>query len=103
MVAQLKEKRVSVQSLSGDEAASAQFEARSLMMQAYQATGVGKAESVSNYVLDWLRGSGTQKLLVFAHHTEVLDTIEAAVSKHLKGIGHIRIDGSVQSVERAAR
>ena len=99
----MKEKRIEGDSLFGDEAENAKFEARNLITQAYQATGVGKAESVSHYVLDWLRGSGTQKLLVFAHHTEVLDTIEAAVSKHLKGIGHIRIDGSVASSERAAR
>ena len=80
-----------------------EFESRSLLMQAYQASGIGKAQSVAEYVLDWLRGSGTQKVLVFAHHTEVLNIIEKAVSKHLKGVGHIRIDGSIPPSQRAAR
>ena len=100
---QLKETRLSIKSLVGDEASEANFEARKLLMQAYQRSGAGKAEAVTNYVLDWIKGSATQKLLVFAHHVEVLDTIEDAVSKQLKGIGHIRIDGSVSSIERAAR
>uniref|UniRef100_A0A7S1FWL3 Uncharacterized protein n=2 Tax=Corethron hystrix TaxID=216773 RepID=A0A7S1FWL3_9STRA len=80
-----------------------EFKSRTLMTQAYQASGIGKAEAVANYVLDWLRGSGTQKLLVFAHHIEVLDIIEAAASKLLKGVGHIRIDGSVSGKDRASR
>ncbi len=100
---QLKETRISIRSLVGDDANSAHFEARSLMMQAYQASGIGKAQATAEYVLDWLRGSGSQKILVFAHHIEVLDTIETAISKHLKGVGHIRIDGSVSSADRAAR
>ena len=63
-----KEVRMSLEGGSNN----AVFEARSLLMQAYQASGIGKAQSVAEYVLDWLRGSGSQKLLVFAHHTEVL-------------------------------
>lgn len=103
IISQLNDTRSAVSSLVGEEASEANFEARSLLMQAYQASGIGKAQSVAEYVLDWLRGSGTQKVLVFAHHKGVLDTIEAAVSKHLKGVGHMRIDGSVPPAERAAR
>jgi len=103
IVSQLNETRASIRSLTGDEASSADFEARKLLMQAWHCSGVGKAEAVAAYVVDWLKGSGTQKLLVFAHHCEVLDTIENAVSKHLKGVGHIRIDGSVATIDRAAR
>ena len=103
IMAKMKETRISIRSLVGDEASEAHFEARKLLMQAYQICGVGKAEAVINYVLDWIKGSGTQKLLVFAHHVEVIDMIENAVLKHLKGIGHIRIDGSVASIERADR
>jgi SNF2 family DNA or RNA helicase len=72
-------------------------------MQAYQASGTAKAESVCAYVVDFLKGCGSQKVLIFAHHLEVLDKIEAALSKYFKGIGHIRIDGSVPSEQRAAR
>jgi len=103
IIAELKETRLEASSLvRDDEASEAHRRARTLLMEAYQASGVGKAQSVAEYVLDWLKGSGTQKVLVFAHHKHVLDTIEAAVSKHLKGVGHIRIDGSVPPAERAA-
>jgi SWI/SNF-related matrix-associated actin-dependent regulator 1 of chromatin subfamily A len=72
-------------------------------MKAYQASGIGKANPVAEYVLDWLSGSGTQKILVFAHHQDVMNTLEDAVEKKYKGVGHIRIDGTVPSSERAAR
>ena len=42
-------------------------------------------------------------MLVFAHHKEVLDTLQQAISKKLKGAGHIRIDGSVPANDRALR
>ena len=95
--------RVSIDQLTGEEAETANIEARRLLMQTYQATGKGKAKAVSDYLVDWLSGSGTQKILVFAHHREVLDTLEAVVSKSMKGIGHIRIDGTVPPSERASR
>lgn len=103
IMSQLHETRLADSTLVGDEASDAHFEARKLLMQAYQASGIGKAQSVAEYVLDWLRGSETQKVLVFAHHKEVLDTIETVILKNLKGIAHIRIDGSVPSAERASR
>jgi hypothetical protein len=53
--------------------------------------------------LQWLRGSGSQNVLVFGHHKGVLDAMEVAVAKEFKGTGHIRIDGTDDSQERAAR
>ena len=103
IIARLNEARAAVDSLVGEDASDANFEARKLLMQAYQASGCGKAQAVADYVLDWLRGCGTQKVLVFAHHKEVLDTIEDAVSKAFKGVGHIRIDGAVSPADRASR
>ena len=103
LMKELKETRQSVADLVGDEASGAHFEARKLLMEAYQCSGVAKASAVSEYLIEWLRGSGTQKVLVFAHHKAVLDTLEVAVAKELKGAGHIRIDGSVSSHERAIR
>lgn len=94
LIQELSETRESVKDLVGEEANGANFEARRLLMQAYQASGVAKAEGVCEYLLEWLRGSGTQKVLVFAHHKAVLDSIEVAVAKELKGAGHIRIDGT---------
>lgn len=101
----LKDAKVTMNSMTvdEDEAHNAKFEVKTLLTKAYQASGIGKAQACAEYTLDWLRGSGTQKVLVFAHHKDVMDVIEAAVSKHLKGLGHIRIDGSVSSAERAMR
>ena len=98
----LKFTRANIDDLIGEAAREAHFEARRLLMSAYQASGIAKAPMVAEYVTDWLSGSGLQKLLVFAHHKEVLDTIENAVAKKMKGIGHIRIDGSSTSADRAA-
>lgn len=97
--------RQSLSELVGPEAESLHFEARRLLMQAYQHSGLAKSPGVCDFVVDWLRGSSTssQKVLVFAHHEAVLDTLENAVAKELKGVGHIRIDGKVGSQERATR
>ncbi len=103
LIKELKETRQSLADLVGDEASGAHFEARKLLMEAYQSSGIAKASAVSEYLVEWLRGSGTQKVLVFGHHKSVLDSIEAAVAKELKGAGHIRIDGSVSSQDRALR
>ena len=103
IVKELLETRQSVSELVGDEANSANFEARRLLMQAYQASGIAKSAGVCDYLLEWLRGSGSQKVLIFAHHKGVLDALEVVVAKEYKGTGHIRIDGSVNCQERAVR
>jgi hypothetical protein len=103
LMKELSDTRQSVADLVGDEAYGANFEARKLLMQAYQCSGVAKTEGVCDYLLEWIRGSSTQKVLVFAHHKAVLDAMENTVAKELKGAGHIRIDGAVESLERASR
>lgn len=103
LMKELRETRRSVSELVGDEANGAHFEARKLLMEAYQSSGIAKASAVAEYLVEWLRGSGTKKVLVFGHHKGVLDSLEVAVAKELKGAGHIRIDGSVSSQERAVR
>mmetsp|Transcript_34297 Transcript_34297/g.82616 ORF Transcript_34297/g.82616 Transcript_34297/m.82616 type:complete len:1136 (-) Transcript_34297:436-3843(-) len=101
---ELHDTRQSVADLVGEEANSAHFEARGLLMQAYQTCGIAKADAVCDYCLDWLKGTNQQqKVLIFAHHAAVLDAVEKAVSKELKGVGHIRIDGTVSSNDRAIR
>jgi hypothetical protein len=62
-----------------------------------------RALGVYHHLLRWLRGSGSQNLLVFGHHKGVLDAVKVAAAKDFKGTGHIRIDGTVNSQERAAR
>ncbi|EED89543.1 THAPSDRAFT_263934, partial [Thalassiosira pseudonana CCMP1335] len=91
--------------VSDDMANSAHFEARRLLNQAYQAIGIAKAPASTEYIVDWLDGSdSSQKLVVFAHHKEVLDYIETTISAKYKGrMGMIRIDGSVPPADRALR
>ena len=103
LIQDMEATRTSIDELVGQDAESANFEARRMFMEAFQASGLAKAQAVSEYLVDWLNGSGTQKVLVFAHHKEVLDSLEKTVCKKMKGVGHIRIDGSVPSAERAAR
>jgi SWI/SNF-related matrix-associated actin-dependent regulator 1 of chromatin subfamily A len=76
-----------------------------MLRAAYQASGIAKAPATAEFILDWLEGSdATQKLIVFAHHKEVLDYIEATLAKNYKGrLGMMRIDGSVPPAERALR
>lgn len=109
LVAQMKSARQAVSEImdgvSDDMTNSAHFEARRLLNQAYQASGIAKAPASTEYIVDWLDGSdSSQKLLVFAHHKEVLDYIETTISAKYKGrMGMIRIDGSVPPADRALR
>ena len=100
-VADLKESRKSVEELFGDAARRADFEAKGKLMAAYQSSGIGKARSVAEYLLDWLSGSTPQqKILVFGHHKTVLDVLDQALlEKHPNS--HIRIDGGVPTAIRA--
>ena len=72
---------------------------------AYQASGIAKAPATTDYIIDWLDGSdSSQKLVVFAHHKEVLDYIETHINQRYKGkLGMMRIDGGVNPAERALR
>ena len=71
LMKELNDTRQSVEELVGDEATGAHFEARKLLMQAYQVSGVAKSVAVAEYLVEWLRGSGAQKVLVFGHHKGV--------------------------------
>ena len=108
IMSQLSEARQSLAEIldeAGDEEVnSARFESRRLLMEAYQVSGIAKAPATTEYILDWLEGSGTQKLVVFAHHKDVLDYMETTISAKYKGkLGMMRIDGSVPPAERALR
>lgn len=91
---ELKDSRASVKELFGNEARQADFEAKSKLMAAYQTSGIGKAQPTADYLLDWLEGCETQKILVFAHHKAVLDIIDQTLLAKRPN-SHIRIDGSV--------
>jgi SWI/SNF-related matrix-associated actin-dependent regulator 1 of chromatin subfamily A len=99
-MAEMGDKRESIQDLFGDDARQADFEAKSKMMAAYQQSGIGKAQAVADYVVDWLAGSDTQKILVFAHHRAVLDAVDQRLLAKYPN-SHIRIDGQVPTGARA--
>ncbi|EGR32130.1 zinc ran-binding domain protein 3 [Ichthyophthirius multifiliis] len=63
----------------------------------YKLSGLAKLEELKNYIQDLLEND--IKLIIFAHHKEVLLSIEEFVNKKLE-IQSIRIDGSVQDEER---
>lgn len=84
---------------------SSNFEAKTALVKAFQQTGIGKAASIADYLTTvWLPGcSDSNKILVFAHHSAVLDTIEQALWKGVSSRSpkqHIRIDGSVPAANR---
>ena len=103
IIEDMKKARVSIDHLVGEEASNANFEARKLLMAAYKNTGTAKADSCASVLVDWLEGTDEQKCLIFGHHAEVLDKLEVACNKQLKGGGSIRIDGKVSPMERNAR
>ena len=102
---ELKATRASVADLVGEEAQGADFQARSLLMQAYQATGTAKAPAVRDYLIDWLEGtSHDSKILVFCHHKAVMELLHEALLRHGRSnrYSHIRIDGTVPTDTRAS-
>lgn len=84
------------------DARTLDFEAKSAMMLAYQQTGIGKAKGVADYISEvWWPGTiSTQKILIFAHHKTVMDTIEEMMLQKFPIDSHIRIDGSVSAIIR---
>lgn len=53
---------------------------RKLLAEAYQATGEAKLSGCEDYLTDWLNSSDG-KVLVFGHHLNVLDGIQAVCSR----------------------
>uniref|UniRef100_A0A0N5AS35 SWI/SNF-related matrix-associated actin-dependent regulator of chromatin subfamily A-like protein 1 n=1 Tax=Syphacia muris TaxID=451379 RepID=A0A0N5AS35_9BILA len=67
------------------------------LVEYYYETGIAKANSVSKHVIDnfFYEGAPHRKVLVFAHHQVVLDTLSMNITK--KGLRSIRIDGTTSS------
>ncbi|KAK2157020.1 hypothetical protein LSH36_200g01004 [Paralvinella palmiformis] len=68
---------------------------RSALLEYFHETGTAKKQAVKEYIMDHLEAGN--KILFFAHHQEVLDTIEEAVAKKYK---YIRIDGRTAAEQR---
>ncbi|VDN60388.1 unnamed protein product [Dracunculus medinensis] len=73
---------------------------RAKLVEYYCETGLAKAKSVSRYIIDhfFYDGAPKRKILIFAHHQVVLDTISMDIAK--KGLRSIRIDGATPSKSR---
>lgn len=71
-------------------------EKHSTLLSYYAMTGLAKLNAVCEYIEDKLES--TDKFLVFAHHTNVMNGICDLLDK--RNFEYIRIDGSVSSEER---
>lgn len=60
-------------------------------------TGLAKLPSTIAWLKDWLEGSGRQKIVVFAHHKDVIARIHEAFPKN-----SVVLDGSVPQNKRQA-
>ena len=85
---------------TGEKLFKLRGEEHSLLMEAYQATGLAKLSAVKEYVQDLL-DSGA-KLLLFAHHRSVMDALEASLLGRKPCVQYVRIDGGVTPAERHA-
>ena len=74
------------------------FAAHSALHAWWTASGAAKAEAAAAYVLEALEGGA--KVLVFAHHMAMLDTLETAVRG--ARVPYVRLDGSTPSRDRHA-
>eukprot|EP01138_Halocafeteria_seosinensis_P008091 gb/GECG01008267.1/.p1 GENE.gb/GECG01008267.1/~~gb/GECG01008267.1/.p1 ORF type:complete len:1555 (+),score=193.94 gb/GECG01008267.1/:1-4665(+) len=70
----------------------------------WHATGVAKAEAIGEYALEWVKtylSSGSSiKILIFAHHANVMDRIHRMMLE--QQISMVRVDGTMLPQERAA-
>ncbi|XP_028394418.1 SWI/SNF-related matrix-associated actin-dependent regulator of chromatin subfamily A-like protein 1 [Dendronephthya gigantea] len=71
-------------------------ERRSALLEYFGETSSAKARAVREYIMDLLEGG--HKLIVFAHHREMLDAISESLMK--AKTEYIRIDGRTPSVRR---
>jgi len=71
---------------------------KTLLMQMFQQTGKAKVPAVVAHLTSLLDDILCGKILLFAHHKEVLDALEAHL-KH-KRVGYVRIDGNTRPKQR---
>ncbi len=73
---------------------------KAIMSQLFMQTGRAKISAVCQYVVQLLTAEPEHKLLVFAHHMEVLDGLQHALEE--QHVTLVRIDGSVDQQQRQA-
>nr|CDJ84768.1 SNF2-related and DNA RNA helicase domain containing protein [Haemonchus contortus] len=72
------------------------------LLEYYSLTGIVKASAVCSHILDnyFYPDAPKRKVLIFAHHQIVLDTVQVEVQK--RNLKSIRIDGQTSSKDRGA-
>mmetsp|Transcript_28148 Transcript_28148/g.45196 ORF Transcript_28148/g.45196 Transcript_28148/m.45196 type:complete len:935 (-) Transcript_28148:1633-4437(-) len=78
------------------EATSARNKQRMLLNQLYGKTGEAKTAAAADYILNAVES--TDKVLVFAHHLQVLDSLQTELTR--KKVKFMRIDGGVSTTQR---
>jgi SWI/SNF-related matrix-associated actin-dependent regulator 1 of chromatin subfamily A len=73
----------------------------SLIQKCYKLTGLAKIDGICEYLEEIIDDSADEKIIIFAHHLEVLDKLEHLVEQHKWQ--YMRIDGSVSINERHQR
>lgn len=96
----LPDKEASGAQGEGEDVSELQQRKKWLLMDMFMQTGMAKVPSVIARVRHLLADELSGKMLIFAHHRDVLDQIE---KKALRNLPYIRIDGSTQPRERQAR
>lgn len=77
----------------------AQFVSQAVFFELFRNTGRAKLPAVTEYILELLEGSDVgPKVLIFAHHVDVMDGISHALEK--AKVKFIRIDGSTDVNKR---
>ncbi|CAM9208687.1 unnamed protein product [Chrysoparadoxa australica] len=76
-----------------------QRERRCLLMKLFADTGMAKIPAVKNHVKQVVADGMSGKMLVFAHHLNVLNALEKEVLLEM-GISYIRVDGRTKAKDR---
>ena len=78
--------------------ARVKIKGRNGTLLAYTLTSTAKKEGVCEYIMDILSESGDEKIIVFAYHHEMMNSVEDLLKE--KKIDYIRIDGSTKQDKR---
>lgn len=83
---------------AGSEGKGKKAEKLAHFMGLYRSSGLAKLPAVVRFVGQLLQRPRREKVLVFAHHSAVLDGVEASLNK--QGSRYVRIDGGVVGSQR---
>lgn len=74
------------------------LQSKEIYLKLWRDTALAKIKAIQQYLLDLMSSESEKKILLFAHHIQVLDELEQSMQN--QKIGYIRIDGSTSGQER---